>query len=703
MDFIQSYKHIDNNENTEIHENHENQENPEMKTSDQINLLIKLTVITLAFFFYYYSDMKDDPNKPVLIKYHKINLLDTIKLPENKYYLSNYLKKSNETNETTIENIDYSFNLTYINFKFSLKFKMVKVEYNVAFYDKNENYVPPTTLISQNIHVNCHTEILNTEEKTEAMGDIIDNKYFKCVELFSTNERLKFGIQIYRIKIDDNNPDEYNIDDYFNLIFFNEGQLKFENYKYKDDDYFNPYKLKDNYVAVVKKMNDKRVNQTLKLLKSYINFPFITTKENCLEYENKWFFRNLYNNYFCTCRGGDCVNTKIAQPCKYLFYLHVIDNNRHIYEKTDYLFMDFIFKELVAVDVFPIFTEMLKQGLPVHYITEKINITNNLTEEQKKSSIIFVDRDNATVNGDFLEQFLPLFLRLKAVISSRDGVYMSNLFYNIEYITYIFVGHGVSFFKYFLYGIYRYLNFNQFDKLVIPPSDKLINVAKQYGFKDDEIIKMNLPRWDKYNYIEEKSDNKTILMLFSWRALQKGQNISTFYMDNITYILNNTKLEKELEKNKVTLYFAPHYTTKGICKSEFRRVLKKKQFIKFIDQDDIADILSKTQLVVTDFASIVFDIIYRKKPFVLFIPDAYDPMIYDDYNIDYVELLENLKNDTIKFENKFFNPDDAIKKIIYYINNNFKLDSNLSKFYKTFNFKKGDNMNKFIEYLKNLK
>ena len=192
-------------------------------------------------------------------------------------------------------------------------------------------------------------------------------------------------------------------------------------------------------------------------------------------------------------------------------------------------------------------------------------------------------------------------------------------------------------------------------------------------------------------------------MLFSWRALQKGQNISTFYMDNITYILNNTILEKELEKNNVTLYFAPHQTSKGICKSEFRKVLKKKQFLKYTEQDDIADILSKTQLVVTDFASIVFDIIYRKKPFVLYIPDAYDPLIYDEYNQDYIELLENLKNDSIKFENKFFNADNAIKKIIYYINNNFKLDSKLSKFYKTFNFKKGDNMNKFIEYLKNLK
>ena len=449
MDYFHSYKHINNNENYQNNENNEYNENSEMKKCEQLSLLVKLVMLSLLYFLYYFSNSSDDPNKPKLIKYHKINLLDTIELPENKYYLVNYLNKTNDTS-----NIDYYFNLTYVNFLFSLKFKMVKVEYNVAFYDKNDNYVPPTTMISQNLHFNCHTEILNTEEKTESMGDIIDDKYFKCVELFSTNERIKFGIQIYRIQIDYDNPSEYNIEDYFNLIFFNEGQLKFENYNYKNDDYFNPYKLKDNYESVVKKMNDKRVNDTLRLFKSYITFPYITTKENCLEYENKWFFRNLYNNYFCTCRGGDCVNSRISQICKYLFYLHIIDKNRHIYEKTDYIFMDFIFKELVAVDVYPIFLEMLKQGLPVHYITEKIKITENLTEEQKKSSIIFVDRDNATINGEFLEEYLTLFLRLKAVISSRDGVFLSNLFYNIEYITYIFVGHGISYFKYFFYLVF---------------------------------------------------------------------------------------------------------------------------------------------------------------------------------------------------------------------------------------------------------
>ena len=47
----------------------------------------------------------------------------------------------------------------------------------------------------------------------------------------------------------------------------------------------------------------------------------------------------------------------------YLFYLNLIGKNRKVYSKTDCLFIDFI-------NAFPIFKEMLKENLPVHYLTE---------------------------------------------------------------------------------------------------------------------------------------------------------------------------------------------------------------------------------------------------------------------------------------------------------------------------------------------
>ena len=45
----------------------------------------------------------------------------------------------------------------------------------------------------------------------------------------------------------------------------------------------------------------------------------------------------------------------------------------------------------------------------------------------------------------------------------------------------------------------------------------------------------------------------------------------------------------------------------------------------------------------------------------------------------------------------------AINKIIYYINNGFKLEKNMEIFYKSFSFKYGDNTKEFIKYLKQLK
>ena len=687
---FQNYKYIDN-------------EYAEYKIYNLIKLPFKLLLFLALFLYYKYFDKNNNPLKNNILKYHYIDL-ETNLVPFNRYYLSNYFK----TNET---NLDYYFNLTYLNFTYSYKYQMVKVEYNVGFYDMNDNIIHPSYAVSNNLHVNCHIEIRNTNTFIDSLANILDDKYFKCTEIFSLDERLKFGIKIYRIKEDDDNPDEFTIENYYNIYFFKEGDLKFNKFNYKDDDLFNPYTVNEEYISIARKMNDIKVNKTMKLYKSYIQFPYTTLKSHAVVHENKWFFRNIFNHYFCMCRGEACVNEKINPNCKFLFYLHIIDKNRDIYEKTDYLFMDFIFKELSSVDTYPIFKEMLNQGLPVHYLTEKINISYELNCTNNSLALIYANRDNATVNGDFLEKYLPLFLKLKVVATARDGLYTNNLFYNIEYITYIFVGHGICYFKYFLYGYYKYNIHKQFDKLLIPPSSNIIALAKKYGFNDDDIIQMNLPRWDKYNNItsgklldkEGKNVQNSILMLFSWRALQKDQNISDFYMNNITSLINNELLNDELEKNNVNLYFGVHYTTKFLYRGVFKKALKKKKFMKYIEQDDISDCLSNATLLITDFASIIFDIIYRNKPYVMFIPDAYDPKIQEIYTPDYVELLESLKNGTITFENKFFNFDDALNKIIYYIKNNFKLDSKLKKLYKVFDFKKGNNMNKFIDYLKNLK
>ena len=187
--------------------------------------------------------------------------------------------------------------------------------------------------------------------------------------------------------------------------------------------------------------------------------------------------------------------------------------------------------------------------------------------------------------------------------------------------------------------------------------------------------------------------------MFTWRDLAKNRNVSNDYYKNILNLLQNNLLIKEIQKNNVTLYFAFHHR-----QNEYKsKIMNKYKYIKFINENQISDILSKTDLVITDFSSIIFDIIYRQRPFIMYIPDTNYTDNKNNYAENYYQLIEDLKNGIIHFENIFFNINDVVEKIICYIKNNFKLEKNVKNFYKSFGFKKESSIPKFIDYLIKLK
>ena len=92
----------------------------------------------------------------------------------------------------------------------------------------------------------------------------------------------------------------------------------------------------------------------------------------------------------------------------------------------------------------------------------------------------------------------------------------------------------------------------------------------------------------------------------------------------------------------------------------------------------------------------------RNKPYIIFIPDSEDTNLDNIYNEDYSNIIKSIRNGTIDFKNTYFDVNSTVKKIIYYINNNFILDNSLKKFYNRFNLSSGNNINRFIKYLKNI-
>ena len=246
------------------------------------------------------------------------------------------------------------------------------------------------------------------------------------------------------------------------------------------------------------------------------------------------------------------------------------------------------------------------------------------------------------------------------------------------------------------------------DKILIPPSEKIINIAKKYGWKEENIIKLNLPRWDKYNnetrgLYYNGIKNNSIFIMFTWRQLKFNHKISSFYIKNIIKLMTNNVLKRELKINNITLYYTFHrfiyYSSLRATKGE----LSGQKNIKFIEQNQISDVLVQTNLVVSDFSSIIFDLIYRRKPYILYIPDSNEPNLKKIYRKDYYRLIDLMKKRAFEFENVYFSLYETINKILYYIRNKFQLETKLEKFYDSFSFKKGNNIDKFIEYLKALK
>lgn len=623
------------------------------------------------------------------------NITTTQKTSEDSQSNSNYFKMKN--------NLDF-FRLFDIKYLYSFKYNIIKIEYNIEFYESDKNLILPSDLtLYKNLHIFCHIEsntLNNSNFIINSYPDIVENKHFKCIEYFNIHENIKYGIQIFEI-----NEDGEIIN---NLKYLFSGEIfNYINLFKKNNKIFDPLLINSKYYFHFTK---KYINDdSLKLKKSYTLMPKCLLKKNILIKDDIWNFQNLFNEYSCFCKDLNSTKLKASQRCKYYFYLNLIDKNRNRYSKTDYLFIDFILNDLSSDDAFPIFKEMIKESMPAHYLTESSDIYSQYCSGINKcQTVLLVNIQNYTINGDFLEKYLTLFLKLKQVISG-SGIYfdyINNLFYNIEYITLISVTHGVCYFKYFLYDENRCYGIKRIDKVLIPPSEKILSFAVKFGWKRKDIIQLNLPKWDKYNERSNSKynlnntiyNNNSILIMFTWRELIKNRYISSHYFKNIFKLILHQKLNEELTKHNTTLYFALHY----YMYDKYKYKIEAIKYIKFIKVNNIIDYIKKSNLFITDFSSIIFDFIYQRKPYIIYIPDSNDTLINKKYKKSYCDLIQLMKNDTIKFENKFFNIDSVINKILFYLNNNFNLEDKLKIFYDTLKLTKNNNINEFIKYIKNI-
>ena len=253
----------------------------------------------------------------------KIIILDLIFLINNNYLYLYINKKYNINNEildcdnfsfsSYINNISNFTNIYFtvfdLNYIYNLNYKLIEVTYFIKFYDENFNLIRPSDIsLFYNIHILCDIHISKNNENIYSLANIYKNKYFFCIEYIHFDENIKFGLFIYRI-----NDIEEEIEYFEHFIFTENLIIKNNNPLFNNNNKFNISYIQNNHCKLLFKINNSKKsdfisNKNFNLKSSYLKPPLCYLKRDISQLVGKWYYSNIYENYFCFCKGKYCIN-----------------------------------------------------------------------------------------------------------------------------------------------------------------------------------------------------------------------------------------------------------------------------------------------------------------------------------------------------------------------------------------------------------
>ena len=201
-----------------------------------------------------------------------------------------------------------------------------------------------------------------------------------------------------------------------------------------------------------------------------------------------------------------------------------------------------------------------------------------------------------------------------------------------------------------------------------------IAYSESYGYREDEVAKTGLARFDLLSNFKTKNQ---ILLMPTLRSnivnpsykKEKTLPDSVFYnseyFKRYNSLINNEKVAKLLRENNYEMIFYPHYEIQQYIQyfnTKYDDVVKiaKKEYY------DVQTLLKESKLLITDYSSVFFDFGYMEKPILYY---HFDELHYKRGYFSY-------KDDG--FGDIFVKEDDLVNAIEEMFNNDFII----SDFYK---------------------
>lgn len=157
------------------------------------------------------------------------------------------------------------------------------------------------------------------------------------------------------------------------------------------------------------------------------------------------------------------------------------------------------------------------------------------------------------------------------------------------------------------------------NKFIVSSEKESLLVQEQFGFRADEVAVTGLSRFDTL-FDKSNDKDKRILVLFTWRdwLLNSSNNklMSSDYVLKMLEILKSSEIMTALREHKISLDLCLHHKVSKLLKNQ----LKSLEHVNVYDMNDdsVQDLISKANLMVTDYSSASFDMLYQKKPVIYY-------------------------------------------------------------------------------------
>ena len=167
-------------------------------------------------------------------------------------------------------------------------------------------------------------------------------------------------------------------------------------------------------------------------------------------------------------------------------------------------------------------------------------------------------------------------------------------------------------------------------------------IHKNLGYSNNEIIINGLPRWDRL--FKERRKSKKILIMPTFRDNLEQATEQIFkesdYFNFWNGLLSDKKFVEYIEQNNIIVYFFLHIILERFSK-EFLSVSKN---ILFKNSDNLQDLLLECGMLVTDYSSVSFDMLFQNKP-VIYVPFDSKNMMKLRGGGEYIDYQKDLPGD----------------------------------------------------------